>query len=48
MIDSGEMFAAVTQVVPLTVRIPKAVDMLGISRSKLYEFIQTVEIETIR
>ena len=33
---------------PITVRIPKAVAMLGIGRSKLYQFIQSGEIEIIK
>lgn len=32
----------------ITVRIPRAVEMLGIGRSKLYQFIQSGEIETIK
>jgi excisionase family DNA binding protein len=33
---------------PLTVRIPVAVRLTGIGRSKLYELIQEGEIETIK
>lgn len=33
---------------PLAVRVPQAVAMLGISRSKLYEFIQSGEIEIVK
>ena len=33
---------------PLTVRIPVAVKLTGIGRSKLYELIQEGEIETIK
>ena len=38
------------QVLPrrLTVRIPQAVEMLGVSRSKIYELIQQGEIEVIK
>lgn len=32
----------------LTVRIPTAMEMLGIGRSKLYELIGSGEIETIK
>ena len=33
---------------PLTVRIPVAVKLTGISRSRLYELIQTGDLETIK
>ena len=33
---------------PLAVRVPQAAAMLGISRSKLYEFIQSGEIEIVK
>jgi len=33
---------------PITVRIPRAMGMLGIGRSKLYELIKAREIETIK
>lgn len=38
----------VQAVEPLAVRIPQAAHMLGIGKSKLYEFIATGEIETIK
>jgi excisionase family DNA binding protein len=33
---------------PLTVRIRRAVELTGISRSKLYELIKAGEIETVK
>ena len=33
---------------PLTVRIPVAVKLTGIGRSKLYELIKTGEVETVK
>lgn len=33
---------------PITVRIPRAMELLGIGRSKLYELISEREIETIK
>lgn len=33
---------------PLTVRIPTAIRMIGIGRSKLYELIQAGEIDTVK
>jgi len=33
---------------PITVRIPRAMEMLGIGRSKLYELISEGEIDTIK
>ena len=33
---------------PLTVRIPVAVQLTGIGRSKLYELIATGEIDTVK
>lgn len=34
--------------VPLTVRVPKAVELTGLSRTKLYELIKSNEIEIIK
>jgi excisionase family DNA binding protein len=39
--------AAVT-IEPLTVRISTAVQLTGISRSRLYELIQSGELETVK
>ncbi|WP_216822358.1 helix-turn-helix domain-containing protein [Sphingorhabdus sp. EL138] len=36
------------EIYPITVRIPVAVKMTGIGRSKLYELIGAGEIETIK
>ncbi|WP_339692311.1 helix-turn-helix domain-containing protein [uncultured Parasphingorhabdus sp.] len=36
------------EICPITVRIPVAVQMTGIGRSKLYELIGAGEIETIK
>jgi len=33
---------------PITVRVPHAVAMLGLSRSKLYEFIKSGDIEVVK
>lgn len=33
---------------PLTVRVPDAVRMIGVSRSRLYELLKTREIEHIK
>jgi excisionase family DNA binding protein len=33
---------------PIAVRVPQAVAMLGLSRSKLYEYIQSGEIEIVK
>jgi len=33
---------------PITIRIPAALKMLGLGRSKFYELIQSGEIETIK
>ena len=37
-----------TMLAPITVRIPKAVELLGISRTKLYELINAREIDVIK
>lgn len=34
--------------VPITVRLPKAVELTGLSRTKLYELIKANEIEIIK
>lgn len=34
--------------VPITVRVPKAIELTGLSRTKLYELIKTNEIEIIK
>lgn len=36
------------QTMPITVRIPQAVAMLGMSRSELYQLIQSGEIEIVK
>jgi excisionase family DNA binding protein len=35
-------------IIPIAVRIPIAVAMLGIGRSKLYQFIKSGEIEVVK
>jgi len=40
--------AAHAEITPLTVRIPAAVRMTGIGRSKLYELIAAGEIEIVK
>lgn len=47
MKDSGRP-AASPKLAPITVRVPAAINYLGISRSKLYELISAGEIETIK
>ena len=37
-----------TPLEPLTVRIPVAVQLTGISRSRLYELIQSGDLETVK
>ena len=36
------------QVEPLTVRIPEALRLTGIGRSKLYELIKSGDVETVK
>ncbi|MFT5331005.1 MAG: excisionase family DNA binding protein [Parasphingorhabdus sp.] len=48
MADSQNPFQSAIGIHPITVRIPMAVKMTGIGRSKLYEFIGAGEIETIK
>ena len=33
---------------PLTVRIPRAIELTGISRSKIYELIQSGDLEIVK
>jgi excisionase family DNA binding protein len=33
---------------PITVRVPQAVDMTGLSRSRIYELIKSGEIEIVK
>jgi excisionase family DNA binding protein len=40
--DGGQSLA------PITVRVPKAVELTGLSRTKLYELIKAKEIEVIK
>jgi len=40
--------ASCSAIEPITVRIPEAVRMTGLSRSKLYELIRDGEIETVK
>jgi Helix-turn-helix domain len=40
--------AALRQIEPLTVRIPDAIRLTGIRRSKLYELIASGDIETVK
>ena len=44
--DAG--FSCLAENQKLTVRIPQAVEMLGIGRSKIYELIHEGEIEAIK
>lgn len=40
--------AAALPIEPLTVRIPVAVGLTGIGRSKLYELIKSGDVETVK
>jgi excisionase family DNA binding protein len=40
--------AEVTQILPLSVRVKQACQLIGIGRSKLYELIAGGDIETIK
>jgi excisionase family DNA binding protein len=46
--DISEKTISTIEPARLTVRIPTAMEMLGIGRSKLYELIGSGEIETIK
>ena len=46
--DRGVIEDQAVMLEPLTVRIPVAVKLTGISRSRLYELIQTGDLETIK
>ncbi|AYO78904.1 helix-turn-helix domain-containing protein [Sphingobium yanoikuyae] len=46
--DETQTVSNSSQVEPLTVRIPAAIRMTGIGRSKLYELIQSGDIEIVK
>lgn len=46
--DETQTVSNTSQVEPLTVRIPAAIRMTGIGRSKLYELIQSGDIEIVK
>jgi excisionase family DNA binding protein len=48
MAPSNDRQADAVVIEPLTVRISTAVQLTGISRSRLYELIQSGELETVK
>ena len=48
MTQTPERHPSAVLIEPLTVRISTAVQLTGISRSRLYELIQTGELETVK
>ncbi|CAM5416907.1 excisionase family DNA-binding protein [Sphingobium scionense] len=48
MMHSSNPQAGAILIEPLTVRISTAVQLTGISRSRLYELIQSGELETVK
>ena len=48
MAHSTDRQAEAVLIEPLTVRISTAVQLTGISRSRLYELIQSGELETVK
>ena len=48
MAQNTERQLSAVVIEPLTVRISTAVQLTGISRSRLYELIQTGELETVK
>ncbi len=47
-IPDHEEFRGRATIAPITVRIADAVEMLGIGRSRIYELMQSGDIETIK
>jgi len=48
MVQNTERQPSTIVIEPLTVRISTAVHLTGISRSRLYELIQSGELETVK
>ena len=48
MAQTSESQAAAIYIEPLTVRISTAVQLTGLSRSRLYELIQSGDLETVK
>ena len=48
MVHTSESQANAIAIEPLTVRISTAVKLTGISRSRLYELIQSGDLETVK
>jgi excisionase family DNA binding protein len=46
--SDGNVSDGLMLMAPLRVRIPRAIQLIGIGRSKLYELIQQGQIETIK
>jgi excisionase family DNA binding protein len=46
--DEGSQPGAGPVLAPITVRVPKAIELTGISRTKLYELIKAKELEVIK
>ena len=44
----GDGHSSEPTLLPITVRVPKAVELTGLSRTKLYELIKAKEIEVIK
>ena len=44
----GDGHSPENTLLPITVRVPKAVELTGLSRTKLYELIKGKEIEVIK
>ena len=48
MQDSGAIRAEIVVIEPLTVRIPTAVELTGLSRSRIYELIVSGDLEVVK
>lgn len=48
MQDSGAFRAEIVFIEPLTVRIPTAVELTGLSRSRIYELIVSGDLEVVK
>ena len=48
MSDHGIIEAAASNMRPFSVRIPRAIELTGLSRTKLYELMGSGEIEVVK
>lgn len=48
MQDSGAFRTEIVFIEPLTVRIPTAVELTGLSRSRIYELIVSGDLEVVK